>query len=108
MSFANFINKSNNKPPEINFGNIELDMDDIEVDTIVINKSITAPQIDDINSEIVNIKADIQLMRTEIDIFKNDVIEQINRILTALNIDTENKKITTTYDLDIQGKLTQG
>ena len=110
MSFANFINKNsnNNQTPEINFGDIELDMDDIDCETLVVNKSISAPQIDDISSEITNIKADIQLLRTEIAVFKNDVIEQINKILVALNIDSENNKITTTYDMEVKGNFTQG
>ena len=110
MSFANFINKNsnNNQAPEINFGDIELDMDDIECDTLVVNKSITAPQIDDINSEITSIKADIQLLRTEFAVFKSDVIEQINKILVALNIDSENNKISTAYDMVVTGNFTQG
>ena len=109
MSLANFISKDiTDGDTEFKLGNIDFDLSNIECENVKISNSIEAPQITKINNDIEDLKTEISSMKTDIQIFKADVIELINTITLALNINTENKKITTTYDFEIRGNLIQG
>ena len=109
MSLANFIQKdTTDGDTEFKLGNIDFDLSNIECENVEISHSLKAPEITKINNNIEDLKTEISSMKTDIQIFKADVIELINTITLALNINTENKKITTTYDFEIRGNLIQG
>ena len=109
MSFANYIQpQENGKSKEIDFGNIELDTEHIECESIIVNDSLIAPQLDEITTDIQNIKLDIEAMKADLEIFKSNIVLQFAKITNALAIDSENKRITTTYNLDITGDLSHG
>ena len=108
MSFANYIIKDANNNSEFNLGDLDIDFSNIECENVEISNSLKAPEITKLNEDITELKTEINLIKTDIAVFKTDVIELINSINLALNIDNVSKTISTTYDFEISGTLTQG
>ena len=108
MSLANYVNNNSNNEKEIDFGNIDIDLDDIVCESVEVKKTLIAPEITNINIEITNLKNEINNIKADLTAFKNDIIGEFQKIFSAFNINSNDKKIITTYDLDIKGSLSQG
>ena len=98
MSFANYkkIDPTTGQR-EINFGSLDIDLENAEVDTLKVKNELSAPVIDDIKLELTQIKNDITSIK-----------EDLAVILNALNIDKNTKSIETNYSLTIRGNFNHG
>ena len=98
MSFANYkkIDPTTGQR-EINFGSLDIDLENAEVDTLKVKNELSAPVIDDIKLELTQIKNDVTSIKDDLAV-----------IFDALNIDKNTKSIETEYSLNIKGDFTQG
>lgn len=109
MSLANYISKNNQtNEKEFKIGDIDFDLTDVECVTLRVEEKLEAPEIIKINEEITNIKSEITAIKNDIIAFKQDTLDVVNQILQALQIDNVNKKITTDYNFEVTGNLSQG
>ena len=98
MSFANYkkIDPTTGQR-EINFGSLDIDLENAEVETLAVKNNLSAPVIDDIKLELQEIKNDIISIK-----------EDLELILNALSINKNTKSIETDYSLSVRGDFTQG
>ena len=98
MSFANYRKTDPiTGQKEVNFGSLDIDLENVEVETLAVKNELSAPVIDDIKIELTQIKNDIITIKDDLAV-----------ILNALNIDKNTKSIETNYSLTIRGNFTQG
>ena len=103
MSLANYLlldNKSNKR--EFNLGNVQVDLSEIEADTVIIQNSLKAPEIDELNKKIDNLQQQINDLTTSIYILS----DQLNPFLQSFNI--TNTDITIDKNVTIKGNFING
>ena len=98
MSFANYRKTDPiTGQKEVNFGSLDIDLENVEVETLAVKNNLSAPVIDDIKLEIQQIKNDIISIK-----------EDLELILNALSINKNTKSIETDYSLSVRGDFTHG
>ena len=102
MSFANFLasNASSGKT-EFDLGDMEIDLDNVEVETLDVKKHIKAPEITELQTMNVTLQQEISNMKQSIE----ELQDQLNLIKQTWIIDIEKRKLTTTFDVSFNGNL---
>ena len=102
MSFANFLasNVSSGKT-EFDLGDMEIDLDNVEVETLDVKKHIKAPEITELQTMNVTLQQEISSMKQSIE----ELQDQLNLIKQTWIIDIEKRKLTTTFDVSFNGNL---
>eukprot|EP00466_Bigelowiella_natans_P004856 jgi/Bigna1/143224/aug1.77_g17932 len=109
VSFANCSNvDGTTKAAEFNVGNVDFDLDDIECDEIKANDQLQAPEITSPQSEAGETKSEMNATKNDITSFKADVLDAMNQMPQALQMDHANKSTTTAHDLKVTGNSEQG
>ena len=102
MSFANFLgSNAKSGKTEFDLGDIEIDFDNVEVETLDVKQQLKAPEITELQTTNATLQQELFMMKQTIDELK----EQLEVMKQVWSIDVETRTMSTLFDVSFQGNF---